>query len=121
MRVPLYIITICGMLWPVFGSAQGAFVNGNYLFDACHVDENSNSSQWTTCSAYIAGVIDGLTLTKSADGLALINNVCRPNDTVLKQSMDVVLTYLRAHPEARHYSASSLIATALKQAFPCNR
>ena len=35
------------------------------------------------------------------------------------QLVEVVVNYLRDHPEARHYAANSVAGVALKQAFPC--
>jgi hypothetical protein len=44
---------------------------------------------------------------------------CGPPTVTSRQTVDVVETYLRAHPEIRDLAASSLVAEALAKAFPC--
>jgi hypothetical protein len=44
---------------------------------------------------------------------------CLPVNSSLEQSRDVVVRFLRAHPELRHLVAVSLVARALAEAFPC--
>ena len=46
--------------------------------------------------------------------------LCLPQSNVTaRQLVDVVMAYLRAHPEARAYSAASVGHVAFSQAFPC--
>ena len=37
-----------------------------------------------------------------------------------KQMVDLVMIYLRDHPEIRHLPAAGLVTAALKRKFPCN-
>jgi hypothetical protein len=46
--------------------------------------------------------------------------ICLHERTDLGQAVDVISSYLRAHPEKRHGNAASIAATALKHAFPCS-
>jgi hypothetical protein len=43
-----------------------------------------------------------------------------PVGSVRQQTVDVVVNYLRDHPETRHLGGSELVVTALKEKFPCN-
>jgi hypothetical protein len=48
------------------------------------------------------------------------SSFCFPKGVEGPQIVDVIKRWLDEHPEVRHYSASSLIAEALKEKFPCN-
>ena len=84
----------------------------------------SGSESWTEgyCTGYVTGageLIDGLLLEedlKSAlDGKAF----CLPEGLRKGQVRDLVLDYLRAHPEIRHKQMTSITWAALIDAFPC--
>src|SRR5262245_8732004 len=59
--------------------------------------------------AYVAGM---------ADALVHDGTVCLPQVST-RQLVEVVMAYLRAHPESRIYSAASTGDVAFTQAFPC--
>jgi hypothetical protein len=80
----------------------GAFLSGNVLYEKCSRDA-------TFCQGYVAGI---------ADALETAHQVCTPENVTLAQVVGVVKAYLWAHPEARHYTASSETAMALVNAFP---
>jgi hypothetical protein len=42
-------------------------------------------------------------------------NVASPNDLVA-----AAMSYLRSHPESRHFGAASEVLLSLKQAYPCS-
>lgn len=44
---------------------------------------------------------------------------CVPSRVTNQQVIDVVLKYLEAHPETRHFEAGSIVASAIHEAFPC--
>ena len=44
---------------------------------------------------------------------------CIPNRVTDRQTTDVVVRYLKEHPEQRHYAAANLVAETLAEAFPC--
>ena len=48
------------------------------------------------------------------------SSFCLTTTRVVKEVVDVVIVYLRDHPEQRNHDASSLVTTALKEKFPCN-
>ena len=44
---------------------------------------------------------------------------CRPEAATVGQVRDVVVAYLKAHPESRHGESIGLIVNALLEAWPC--
>jgi hypothetical protein len=54
-----------------------------------------------------------------SDGLELTKEICPSNNIVFRQVQDVVINYLRSHPERRQFSAANLGQLSLKEAFPC--
>jgi len=60
------------------------------------------------CYGYVAGVVD------------MLYTVCLPDGMTRQQVIDVLTLWLRDHPEKRHLPASSLVAGALKEKFPCS-
>ena len=95
-----------GLFW--ITSAFAAFDSGNALFDSC--TNASDASKQSHCLAYIAGVSDVL------DGMHII---CTGGHVSLDEIKDVVVKYLRAHPEQRNSDADDSTSIALTSAFPC--
>jgi hypothetical protein len=105
MRLILLVMT-AGLLWPVSVLSQqsSGFLSGNDLY-------NQRDAESVACAAYVAGV---------ADALVHDGTVClRQSNLTPRKLADVVMAYLRAHPEARGYSAASVGHVAFTQAFPC--
>lgn len=94
-------------LWPC---AAFALLSGNELFQSCEAREGTADNG--VCVGYIKGV---------ADTFQIAHQFCPPKGAIGEQLNDVVIKYLRDHPEKRHYSASSLVIVALQRAFPCNK
>jgi hypothetical protein len=95
-----------GLLW--ITSAFAAFDSGNSLFDSCN--NASDASKQSHCLAYIAGVSDVL------DGMHI---TCTGGHVSLDEVKDVVVKYLREHPEQRNSDADDSTSIALTLAFPC--
>jgi hypothetical protein len=86
---------------------------GNLLFENCAAWPRGQRDEMTlfktgTCVGYIWGVAGVL------EGSSFCLKGVQPN-----QLVDVIKRWLDDHPEVRHYAASSLIETALKEKFPC--
>jgi hypothetical protein len=62
------------------------------------------------CAGYVAGI---------ADALVRTGHACVPAEVTVQQAVDVVMTYLRNHPEQRQYPAWYVGRTALGLRFPC--
>jgi hypothetical protein len=58
-------------------------------------------------------------LTGVADTLTALKVVCMTPSVTVEQLKDIVMNFLSAHPESRHFSGAVQAAAALKQAFPC--
>ena len=85
------------------GRAAAGFVDGNKLFSDCEGQSGGGDSAWGVCVGYVMGAADAS------------ETICLPNGVTVGQVRDVVTMYLRNHPERRHYAASSLVETALKE------
>lgn len=66
------------------------------------------------CAGYVVGVADAL-----AFGPVARFSACVPNGVTVQQLIDITTNYLKAHPEVRQFTASSISAAALSYAFPC--
>ena len=68
----------------------------------------------------MAGIADLSSLLKQMDILEEFKGTCVPEARVaLGQLTDVVIKYLRDHPEERHLHGAVLVITAVSDAFPC--
>ena len=94
------------------------FKNGNALYKECTADKSSDTyfQQQVFCAAYIAGIIDA---TDGVDRGVGSFKFCMPLEADLRQARDVVVAWLKVHPENRHFGASDLVAAALQEAWPC--
>jgi hypothetical protein len=91
-------------------AAQAEAMLGNKLLEAC----TSKNPNWLSyCRGFIMGVVYGTYLwTNSPTDVALPGGA---DDT---QLTDIVVRYLKAHPEFRHLPGHALITDALREAFP---
>lgn len=109
-------LTLCvvGAAVPTRGFGASHFQSGNSLL-AYH--DSKNLSEQGIALGYIVGISDVL------EGHAINGwRACSPANGVTQgQVRDVVVQWLRAHPEKRHFGADGLVAEALQTAFPCKR
>ncbi len=107
---------LCLALLPV--DARGSQTGQDFL-ELC-----SGGESWTEgyCTGYVTGageLIDGLLLEKdlkpALDGKAF----CLPEDLRKGEVRNLVLDYLRAHPEVRDKQMTSITWAALIETFPC--
>jgi 2-methylcitrate dehydratase PrpD len=91
-------------------------MTGNKLLEECEATEPFRQA---FCLGYIMGVtdVDGM------DGAAFPERrrTCVPEDVTNGQLLDILVKYLKNHPEERHYSAAVLAIKAITKAFPCKR
>jgi len=104
------LVLAIGLLWttPIFAQSFTAFQTGNELFDVCNV--RADDQRHLFCVGYVAG---------ESDALNSQGTICTPKDVTVHETVDVILNYLRQHPEQRHMAAPALTGSALVQAFPC--
>jgi len=105
MRLRVLAVTV-GLLLPVSVLSQesGSLFSANDLYSMC-------KGQSVACAGYVAGMADAFV----RDGTLCLP----PTNVTTRQLADVVMAYLRAHPEARGYSAASVGHVAFTQMFPC--
>lgn len=89
-------------------AARAEFLSGNDLLG--HLDSDS-SAEKSFSLGYIAGVTDA-----ASDIL-----ICAPTTITTGQARDIVWKHLRANPQTRHYTASSLVIEALRKVWPCKK
>ena len=95
------------------GEARASFMDGNGLYKAC---SSNSSAEQDICLGYIEGATDYLEWTRSDRN----EKQCVPAQVVLQQIEDVVMVYLRDHPDYRTNLAAALVATAITQAWNCD-
>ena len=98
------------------GQHRVSTTTGNSLLETC---SSVGKADELFCLGYIGGVAD-------VDGLEGATfperqRSCVPDNVSNGQLMDVVVKYLKEHPEERHMLAAILIVEALTKAFPCKR
>ncbi len=87
--------------------AHAGFYTGN---DLLRLYNSTNSSQKEKVKGYVAGISDSYNKT-----------ICLKKGMVLSQITAVAIQYIEKNPKKRHYSARTLVLSALKSAFPCNK
>jgi hypothetical protein len=108
-RLGIFMITAVMLASPV----HAEFVTGNELYQWGKEFKRSDTTSWIEAGAYM-GYIQAIS--DAFDDVMF----CLPGNATVGQSSDVVMRYLEAHPEKRHYTADSLAGAALSEAFPCN-
>jgi hypothetical protein len=101
------VTALVALLWCSSSFAQG-FLHGDELYAFC--TKAKQTPQKATCAGFIIGVVDALTGT---------HDICLPKEIIGQQVMDIVVDYLREHPETRQNTAASEVGAALKR-FRCN-
>jgi Rap1a immunity proteins len=110
MRVRALAMAAGLLLLPVSVFSQelyGAFRSGNDLYYKC-IDQEGDIFGQGYCAGYMVGAADAFTY----DG-----TLCLPPSVTEGQLEELVLTYVRAHPETRRYAGSSIVRRVLE--FPC--
>jgi len=96
-------------------SATADGLTGKVLLPDCEKSDPADPSG-LMCTAYIAGASD-------AFWLILLNQaspvLCLSQTVTYSWEQQIVVTWLREHPQDRHLPASVLVLKALTKAFPC--
>jgi hypothetical protein len=99
---------VIGLL--VLATITGLY-SGDQLYQKCQSDPLG------ACTGYIAGVSDTVDLFQETD--ITKHAICMSGGVSAEQMRDVVIKYLRDHPETRDKAAQFLEVRALMEAFPC--
>jgi hypothetical protein len=85
-------------------------VKGVTLMKAC------TGASTTVCDAYVDGIRDTIEAEGKAAALA-----CIPVATTGNELRDVLVHYLKNHPEDEHVDAANIFPKAFSKAYPCNK
>ena len=99
--------------------ASADFEVGKTLLFKCQKGEGSDATSpmfYGFCTGYIEAVVDSL---KGADRGVNGFVFCPPGNATIKQLRNGVRSSLEANPQHLHFTAASLVAKALSEAFPC--
>ncbi len=98
----------------VAGAAQAqrvSKVSGITLLKAC-----TSPALKETCDAYVDGFGDAISEGGKEHALA-----CLPIASTGTELRDVLVAYLKAHPEDQHLKAGTIASHAFSKAYPCHR
>jgi hypothetical protein len=95
-------------------AAARADVDGNELWRLC---TSKGARDNGLCYGYVTAIAE---VARESDGL-YGHHACLPEHPTRHQAVEIVKRFLDQHPELRHYGASSLVAEALAEAFPCQQ
>lgn len=87
-----------------------AFFTGERLYSICTRPNHG------TCSMYVAGVLDGIFLTRSKLGAAAL---C-PAKINNREAGAIVLDYLENHPDLREHAAAVVVRKAMAEKLDCD-
>ena len=117
-----YAIIVLALLGVLASPRPAAALTGNQLLKTC----GSDDIEGLACVYYVVGWNDAFgNATIAQYGLQpnFVSNpimgICLPIKVTNGQMVDVLLKYLRAHPEKRHEGSWELTAHAMKKAWPC--
>jgi hypothetical protein len=112
MSVKCVLLPVVLTLCPVGAQARlqtfTLFLTGNDLLAACSAP--TGTFPVGQCLGYIQGVVDAASVSQ---------RLCLPHTVNAGQMRDIVVAYLRQHPENRHLAASNFVEIAMGQFFAC--
>jgi hypothetical protein len=100
IRALRYVLAIA----MIFVAPPALAMSGNDLLAVC---QSGGGEAWGYCIGYVTGITE------------TSSSICVPPETIRAQGRDIVLQYLKNHPETRQLKAADLVLNALKAAWPC--
>ena len=143
MRILGVVMTFALLLAIKPAYAEQYFSTGNDLLANCTPPKEASinpslkiiAEDFTRqrCKNYIEGTMDAFFQIQGSlietfkatpeqipkDFAILMGLFCAPSKITIGQSTDIVLAYLKRHPENRQLPAAEIIATALVEVWPC--
>jgi hypothetical protein len=89
-------------------------IHGNDLLRLCNSHDGTSEAEF--CSGFLIGIRDGVVLATELRSVKRIFEM--PLEVKQEQLKDVVVKYLKEHPEEHHKPAGMLVIFALSHAFP---
>ena len=120
----LFIVPVFMAFTITSGMAE---IDGNVLLDNCNEAlryfENNNPavniSAVNYCVGYISGINDLHTSFVSSVSCFDPPKYCAPQSIEPKKLVDIIVRFLKKHPESLDSHGSDIILFAFKEAFPC--
>ena len=97
------------------GAMADSFQSGNSLLTKC---ESEAPFDVGICIGYLMSVGDTYTTAAAWEGFEPY--ICMPDTVTAGQLQKIWIKYANEYPEELHFSASSLVLLAYRQAFPCD-
>ncbi len=101
------------------GSAAGESETFFEFESGSNLLESRDHSLNGVCVGYIEAIVDAMHTVQDSGGTVNGWRACIPQGVTVRQLRDLVIRFLRAHPELRHLAAIDLVTNALAEAFPC--
>jgi len=95
-------------------SARDTAISGNDFLEWC--TSTPKPSEFI-CVGYLLGTVEMILLVHEIGTDAAFP--CLPDNVIVRQYKDIVVRWLKDHPELRHEGALTAVILALKEAFPC--
>ncbi len=100
------------------GADEAVGYSGNELWADCQNQKPVTTAEYAidaSCTSYIKAVADVMSGGDSVSS----RRACFSSGITVGQTRDVVAKWLKANPQHRHYTAHSIVAGVLSDAFPC--
>lgn len=117
-----FVAVFAAALWATPAAAQvpAQIWDGNELYKYCSAQKEKSPSYvhaQASCVGYVVGLIDweyAVAVSQRAKPA-----FCVKDGMTVQQVVDIVINYLKAHPELRHHNGAWIAGEALRQAVPC--
>lgn len=112
-------LVLVGALIAYSTPAFAAVITGNDLLSECNADRSSSEYEMNIahCVGYIMGSIDQGQLDEHFSQKRLY---CMPRQVTAGQLKDVLVAWMRRHPEKLHFGGAALVTLSMVGAFPCS-
>jgi len=116
MRTAFAAVVLSVLLVPLHALAD---TSGNKLKLGLEANLDSSLSDEAFDEAIVKKTFSVGYVSGVADALHYTSFICEPDGVSPQQEADVVLKFLKDHPERLHHHQVSLVTVALLAAFPC--
>jgi hypothetical protein len=117
----LFLAAVIACSGPAAGQTkEHIWKSGNVFLSTCAIDADKTTGELTMaqlsatsdCIPYLRGLDDGARLVGAP--------YCAPDSVTNGQSEEIVVKFIRDHPERAHLSTGTLFLAAMEKAFPCH-
>lgn len=120
MNLFVPLATILLLLTGTARDSQADSLSSGELLDLCLTPKGNDLVYFTNfslCAGYINGVSDASQCGNSVDGFSHAS----PAGVTVGQAFEVFVTWMQSHPESKSLGASTVVAKALQEAYPCKQ